>query len=816
MLENAVHPTCAKVDLHVHSEFSDKLRSVFVSSVKAAECFTKVEQVYAGAVRRGMNLVTITDHDDIRGSLELMELGHSNTFIAEEVSARFPEDGCIVHTIALHITEAQHTELQRLRRNVYDLVSYMQQEQITHFLAHPLSQVNGRMTSSHVQRCLLMFTHLEVMNGVRDEAHARCLRAMLDQLTPELLERWAHEHPQTPVVVREPNYGLVGGSDDHGDLCIARAYTEFDGPATGDGLVAAMKERRTRPAGSTSKSEVLGHIAYSVTLGNLRKTGQFDRMLAQLDGRKERAVPADAEEPQERPEPQETKKSPRSPLRVGSGLVDAFAKQLAEAAQDGHTDEGQQRLLEMIRAATLHLRGKAWKSFFDGLFNADILATSKGIAPVLQLGILGLPYLLGTRYHVLDRDGAYRFTNELGFEHGCNERPRVLVATDTVDRIDGLGLGLRRLATAADHAGHDLRIMAPATGRSKTGVDDGGIVRIPSVYAHRFKMYPEYEFGVPELNTVLHYIANNEINLVQCSTPGPMGVAAFAAARILRIPVVGQFHTDVPEYVTRLTGDPIAGAMSAWFVGKFYSAMDRVLVPSDATAKRVCELGVPRELIARVPRGIDLDLFHPGRRASGAYERFGINGELKVVYVGRISKEKSLDRLLGVFDKLELQDERARLVVIGDGPQRTELMKRYGNSVSAGRVVFTGIQTGEELAKLYASADLFVSPSETETFGNTVAEAQAAGVPVIVSDRGATRELVRDGVTGLVVNARNQDELRYSIEQLLLDPQRRSSMSGAAVNHMRQFQMSSAVPGVFQAYSEAVQKSAPQGDAEHH
>src|SRR4051812_45499274 len=145
-----------KIDLHVHSSASDKPYSWLLRATKSAECYTSPRRVYDVATSRGMNLVTISDHDNIDGALELRALA-DNTFISEEVSARFPEDGCVVHAIAVDISEAQHREIQRLRPNIYELMAYLDEAGIEIFLCHALSQVNRRLTPSHVQRCLLMF-----------------------------------------------------------------------------------------------------------------------------------------------------------------------------------------------------------------------------------------------------------------------------------------------------------------------------------------------------------------------------------------------------------------------------------------------------------------------------------------------------------------------------------------------------------------------------------------------------------------------------------------------------------------------------------
>ena len=280
-------------------------------------------------------------------------------------------------------------------------------------------------------------------------------------------------------------------------------------------------------------------------------------------------------------------------------------------------------------------------------------------------------------------------------------------------------------------------------------------MRVPALARHRLADYPEMEFGLPHLPSLLNYLIANRIDLVQCSTPGPVGIMGLFAARLAGIPVVGQYHTDLPEYCTRITGDPMTGALVSKAVGWFYGAMDRVFVPSQAVAARVAELGVAAEKVARMPRGIDLDLFRASRRDPHAFAPFGLNGEPKVLYVGRLSREKSLDALIDAFELASPSVPEARLVIVGTGPYAQPLAARAASE----RVLFLGTRTGDELATLMASSDVFVSPSETETFGNTVVEAQASGLPVVVANRGAARENMLDEITGLVVDAREPQEL---------------------------------------------------------
>ncbi len=780
--------TDVRVDLHVHSAWSNKPFSWFLRNAKAAECYTPAEKVYEIAMRRGMNLVTLSDHDVIYGALELKEKWPENTFISEEVSARFPEDGCIVHTIALDISEAQHDELQRLRRNIYELTSYMHQEGIQYFWCHPLSQVNNRLTKAHIERCLLMFRTLELRNGTRDTVHETRLVTVVEGITPSLLQRWAERHPQAPAINMTGDYAFVGGSDDHGSMAIARAYTTFEGQPTAASLTQALKNRTTQPGGEHGQAATLAHNCYGVLSGFVKSTGQL-----RLSG-----------------EGSEPSTSMLMTLAKYKGWLDEAGGSLDidSMYESGHTSSYQHQMRTAADFALVSGWRAALERVMGELSRGRPADAADGVSDIIKAVLIELPYLLAARYHVRDRTGANRFADQLGFGSAI-ESPRVAVLTDSVDHINGVALGLRRLAGEARR--WDLRLDLVAAGQvHETTVDSDGIVRIPSIYEHRLQEYPEHAWSVPHVPSLLRYIADHEIELVQCSTPGPMGVAGLIAARLTGIPVIGQYHTDLPEYALRLSGDPAAGNIVKAAVAWFYRQMDTVLVPSDWIAELMRSFGVSPAKIRKIPRGIDLSLFRPDRRNPLIWQRYGLGNELKVLYVGRISKEKNLDSLIRAFTSVSTAAPTARLILVGDGPHLGELRRTAGQA----RVMFTGPITGEELAQLYASADVFVFPSETETFGNAVVEAQAAGLPVIVANKGAVGEHVIDGITGLIVDASDPLQLQRQILRLLADPDLRARMGTAGQHHARRrFDMTEAVRGTFREYarilSEVLAPSAP-------
>jgi glycosyltransferase involved in cell wall biosynthesis len=770
-----------KVDLHVHSSFSDKPYSWFLKATRSAECYTSPRKVYDLATARGMNLVTICDHDSIDGALELAAIA-PNTFISEEVSARFPEDGCVMHAITLNITEGQHEEIQRLRRNIYELLTYLDQQAIPTFLCHPLSQVNRRLDTSHLRRCLLMFRALELRNGTRDGAHEQALLRITGELHPQTLEAWAEQHPETPFLNRAARYAFVGGSDDHAGLSIARAYTTFRGEASGAGVCAALSAGDTRVGGDPATPEVLSHNVYGVMGGYIARSGQL-------------ASGPEMDQPGTSPSLAQTLTRFSEVLVANGGDLD-----LGALSRAGHTDAAQGKLYQALETVLVHSGRDALGSLMLALEQSKPADFADRLPDLFKAAFFAVPYLAGGRAFAHDRREARAFADRMGVPLAEARMPRVAVLSDTVDEVNGVALGLRRLAGQAIQQGLDLRLVGISRDdEAHVTVDDQGIVRLPTVLRHRLAEYPQMEFGIPHVSSLLHYLISNQIDLLQCSTPGPVGVMGLLAGRLAGIPVIGQYHTDLPEYATAILGDPVVGAMVGRLVGWFYGALDKVLVPSQAVADRLLGLQVPGHKLQHVPRGIDLTLFTPDRRSEHAFGDFGLNGEPKVLYVGRLSREKGLDALIDGFELLGEELPSAKLVMVGGGPYQPELARRANGD---GRIIFAGELSGERLASLYASSDVFVSPSETETFGNTVVEAQAAGVPVVVASRGAARENILPDVTGLVVDARNPVEISSALHRLLSQPGLRRQMGDEAMRFARRrYDPAEAVRETFAIYA---------------
>ncbi len=782
-----------RVDAHVHSKFSDSLKLPVLARAGSRECYAEPEDLYRLAVERGMDMVTISDHDTIDGALEIAHHG-DHVFLSEEVSAVFPENGCIMHVLAWDITEAQHAEIQRLRFNIYELVAYLRQELICHGLAHPLYPVNGRLQREQAEKCLLMFPVLELMNSSRDPYHRTALEAITGALTREDLERWANQYDLEPPT-SEPAWAFTGGSDDHSGIAISRGFTEFDGPPTGAGFRAAVRERRSIPAGQNMSAVSFSHNVYTVAtqffVDRRRRTEQpgiYDSLF--------RVISTGGAAATELGPLDELMASPVGKLllslqrELAEGTAFPSAEQLLAGGAD---EEVHRRVSEIGKRVVRRVLTEYAESLSSSGARLEIDQLPRLLADALQTFLLLLPYYGGFRHVYRDRRDAMTLHQAIGFGFAPAEAPAVAIFVDTLEDVNGVSIGLRRMVRELRGQGRRVHLIGLAietdTG-TPAGVDDledlgaDTLVTFEPLQSFGIPGYgPEgldaghgHRIGIPPVLEMLQWCVENRVELVQVSTPGPVGLAGMAIARLLGAPLVGHYHTNVPEYAGQLLGDPAIAALCKTLVGWFYGALDTVIVPSNATRDTVLEMGVRPERVAVLPRGVDAARFSPDRRDPEVWARYGLTNGLKLVYVGRVSQEKRLDVLLEALDLLRQDGLHADLAIVGDGPYRATLMQHTNGEQT---VAYPGYLHGDELPALVASADLFVFPSTTDSFGGAVLEAQAAAVPAIVTERGGPAEIVTHGRTGLVVPADDAEAFSEAIRRLA-DPAARREMSAAA------------------------------------
>ena len=264
--------------------------------------------------------------------------------------------------------------------------------------------------------------------------------------------------------------------------------------------------------------------------------------------------------------------------------------------------------------------------------------------------------------------------------------------------------------------------------------------RLSAVAEIDVPFYRGLQIGVPSVPALVDAIAEGRYDLVHVCSPGPTGLGAWLLARVLDLPVVGSYHTELAAYAGLRTGQAQVEALAALALGSFYGACDVVLSPSPASDQRLDQLGIDAQSIRRWDRGVDIRRFDPKLRTPGL-----LGLDVNVLYAGRLTKEKGVDLLADAFLAARERDPRLHLVLAGGGPEEEQLRDRLGDHAT-----FLGWLSGEDLARAYASADVFLFASRTDTFGQVVLEAQASGLPVVAVDEGGPATLIEHGETGLL------------------------------------------------------------------
>jgi glycosyltransferase involved in cell wall biosynthesis len=306
------------------------------------------------------------------------------------------------------------------------------------------------------------------------------------------------------------------------------------------------------------------------------------------------------------------------------------------------------------------------------------------------------------------------------------------------------------------------------------GTDHNVDRRLPAVPDIELPFYEGLKLGVPSLPAISEALAEGRYDLVHLCAPGPAGIGAALVAGVMGLPTVTSYHTELAAYARLRSGGQRLEAGMRMLLGLFYGRSELVLSPSTAADHSLAGLGVPPERVSRWERGVDLERFSPTKRDESL-----LPGEVNVLYAGRLSVEKGVDLLADAFLAARGRDPRLRLVLAGGGPEELALRMRLGEAAT-----FLGWLDGDELARVYASADMFLFASRTDTFGQVILEAQASGLPVVAVGEGGPAELVDNGRTGLLRPA-DADSLGIALLELASDPGRRARLGAAAVEAAR-------------------------------
>jgi glycosyltransferase involved in cell wall biosynthesis/predicted metal-dependent phosphoesterase TrpH len=758
--------TTSRVDLHCHSTASAVAKLGVQTALGLPECATPPEEVYALAKRRGMDFVTITDHDTIDGALAIAD--RPDVFVSEELTVAFRGEPQQVHVLCLGITPDDHEWLQAHRDDVEVVAAYLHEREITCALAHPFYAVAAPLTPRHRRRLAELFGIWEVRNGARD----------------------AELNLPAAIYIETHGGTGVGGTDDHAGIDIGRTFSETPFAATPNEFLAHVLAGRVQARGDQGSAARWAHNAMALAVRALGRGA--------ADG-----APPD----------------PAAVMRMVERVMSDSDARGGAARNDLGPDDARALLRAWLAAVELDLPDGDLIAYLqaDGFSHADLYRRARRsherkleaavgrvvtAATALASGPAPLDALMeaedetpaGDDFPLVDDDDfiadedddEFPGIDDDEFRDDDDDRAEAGPGGSAESELLGAALAIFEAcvpavpyAPAAAFLGREKRRLAargpepvrvalladgvgsmhgvthtldeirergvPGFEVEVIGTDPHVDRRLPAVAEVEIPFYPGLRVGVPGVPAIVDALAEGRYELLHVCAPGPAGVAGALTGRMLGLPLAGSYHTELTAYAQLRSGDPRVVLGMQLALGAFYGQCGVVLSPSAAADATLGELGVDPERIGRWDRGVDVARFTPAKRDAARFPRDRIN----VLYAGRLTREKGVDLLADAFISARAREPRLHLVLAGGGPEEERLRARLGRAAT-----FLGWLDGEELAATYASADLFLFCSQTDTFGQVVLEAQASGLPVVAVAAGGPAELIADGRSGLLCAAR--------------------------------------------------------------
>lgn len=728
--------SASRVDLHCHSIASAVSKLGVQRALGLPECATPPQEVYDLAKRRGMDFVTITDHDTIDGALELAAR-YDDAFVSEELTAWFRGEPQAVHILCWGITPQDHERLQALSGDVEAVAEELSARGIACALAHPFYSVEAPLLPRHRRRLAQLFPIWETRNGSR---------------APEL---------NSPAEVYIETHGGtgVGGSDDHAGVDVGRTCTQTPRCTTWREFLDQVVAGDATPVGEHGSAAKWTHAAMALAT----------RALGRGEGPAADADPAAIFTMVQRL----MKEGDARASQTGTDLCPGDARALLQAWLAAvELDLPETELITLLQGedffhADLYRRAKrvqerklaaaveriATPAKLPDPAGADLAATA---GTLFDACLAAIPYAPAAAF--LGREKAKLARRE-------GEPRRVALIADAVGGMHGVTHTLDELRERG----------VPGFEVEVVGTDHNVDRRLSAVAEIDIPFYAGLKVGVPSLPAIVDALADGRYDLVHLCSPGPSGAAAALIARAMGLPILGSYHTELAAYAGLRTQDPRLEDAARLAIAAFYAQCDRVLSPSAASDVVLREMGIADERIGRWDRGVDLARFSPALRREDL-----LPGEVTVLYAGRLTREKGADLLAQAFLRARERDPRLHLALAGGGPEEHFLRARLGEHAT-----FLGWLEGDALAAAYASADIFLFASRTDTFGQVLLEAQASGLPVVAVGEGGPASIVTDHSTGRLCPP-DAGALADAVVELAAAPGQRERLAGNAMQAVSQ------------------------------
>lgn len=532
-----------RCDLHLHSAASSRNDEWYSRFFDCPESYADPRRQYELCKRRGMSLVTLTDHDTIEGGLELVR--HRDFFLSEEVTAVLPENGHVMHVLAWNITPAQHDEIQARRHDIYLLCDFLEHEGIAHGLAHPLLSPSWQLDPDTFEKMLVLFPVMEGINGLIDRRITSDLRLFLERLTPEVIAALARKHGLRARGATPHQKALTAGSDDHVHRRCATVFTEVDGAGLSPAdFLARCTSGRARLHGEQAHLDAMvlavKHTTYHYLKGREADRADFrspfvdvmDVLAGREPGRSDAAngflttLLESAE---------------RASLEVGAPL-DILR------VPDPPSEEDDARVVQAIARLSDTVLARALEALMEGALEFDLYGMFAALRDLAGGLVAAAPVFFAADHFGQQELQARRLRERWTAFPLPPRRERIAVFTDAPAalRIDG-------------HAQADGRdVLVPYCGE----LPSGALARAQSASFHPLASMTELllpvgdgtALCVPSLIATLQWVWREDVSRIEVVTPGPMGLVGLVIAKVLRLPVTVRRQLDASSLLAPLGG----------------------------------------------------------------------------------------------------------------------------------------------------------------------------------------------------------------------------------------------------------------------
>jgi glycosyltransferase involved in cell wall biosynthesis len=839
---------CLRVDLHCHDLNSDIPDELWGRILRLPETWLKTKKLVKQLKNNDCDVLTVTNHNNARSCWELKKSG-VDVLVAAEFTCFFPEYDLFIHVLTYGFTPEQEIELNKVRQNIYDFLRYTTQHNIPVVMPHPLYfyTKNEKMDLSLFEKLAVIFQRFEVLNGQRDLWQSVLTLNWTQGLTADKINTYAKRHKLNPadfgVDPHQPKI-LTGGSDDHtgifAGLCGSYLYVPnlTERLKTEKASVLALEALRlgnVAPFGQVNENEklniaLLDYFAQVATKlkdpGLLRillhrgsawdKVGCFilsNFILELQKSKKSRKFFDFVHEALQGKKPnillkwqiskdyrfcidqlEKIAKSKHQPHEVFVATVNEAIRELFSHLNkliakrinsfienhqgdklEGFSTEELTRKFEVPSQLTALFFNEGKHQ--DNISNISIEKILDNLSfPVLISAVLASSSLASTRVLYQNRELLNNFSDYIGKN---KHSKRALYLTDTLRDKNGVSNSLSGKLKEIQRANLPVDFL----------ICDNNFESEPHLHVVRpigtFEVakYGEQEIRFPDLMEIAQIFYEGGYDRIICSTEGPMALVAMFIQQMFNVPSYFFMHTDWIDFIKHTTDlnqherDRVRRLLRA-----LYNRFDGVFVLNNDHKEWLSgyEMSLPEEKVFLTahhsePRNMSVK---PGRKSDIIA---GANDDTPILFIAcRISKEKGLLDLPFIIEKAKEQLPDLRIVIAGSGPATEELKQRLPQAV------FLGWQSKEQLVSLYLTLDLFIFPSQFDTFGNVILESFVHGMPALAYNTKGPKDIIQHNVSGFLVD--DITEMSVEIIRFFGDKNLRETMQNNALKRAAQYQ----------------------------